>query len=97
MFFIYPCGEEGNGLQKVEDKSLQCSALEEGVLLLLEDWGPYGPPTYSTCGGPAGDPSGPKNFLVKKNLGQKKFWVKKFFGSKKFLGQKKFWVKIFFG
>ena len=32
-------------------------------LTLLEDWGPYGPPTSSTCGGPAGDPSGPQIFL----------------------------------
>ena len=65
--------------------------------IILEDSGPYGPWTSSTCGGPAGDPSGPQKVLVKKILGPKKFWVKKNFWSKKFLGQKKIGWKFFLG
>ena len=54
----------------------------------------------STCGGPAGDPMGPKkswvwHFLgsicLKKNLGLNKVWVWKF------LGSEKFWCNFFFG
>ena len=47
-------------------------------LYRLEDWGPYGPPTSSTCGGPAGDPSGPQKFWVRKNMGGLRppsFWL----------------------
>merc|ERR1711895_140235 len=38
----------GRGLTEEE------AEIEKGYLHLLEDWGPYGPPTSSTCGGPAG-------------------------------------------
>merc|ERR1712082_266155 len=39
------------------------------IYFKLEDWGPYGPPTSSTCGGPAGDPLGPQKFWVRKKYG----------------------------
>merc|ERR1712237_200818 len=51
---------------------------EKGLFNILEDWGPYGPPTSSTCGGPAGDPLGPQKFWVRKNVGglwPPSFWL----------------------
>merc|ERR1712239_34413 len=58
---------------------------------ILGDWGPYGPPTSSTCGGPAGDPSGPQKFWAEKNFGSEKiFWSEKNFGSQKFFGSENF-------